>query len=598
MRVILPKKLDSAKLEAHEALFVELWYSMTHMRSLDSYRVKCMNSRTIMRELAEELRIGHLSPSELQGLCAEALEILDGDEVLKENYPLSLATVKPFLENPPVPDKKNKKDEAALRHERAFLFAAEDFAVSLKKDYFDQLCNVLPEVVRSKDAKRIHAVTAALLTDLVDQGWTLASLNLWHKVFLPLKGKDAFTFSKNLDFMLKQLSRGVQKFQVILKFSGTDKLKNIRAYGDFAISESADFSPTTEAEERFCKLQAQTTFAACTIEAVDHVAAAIEARSSFGQLIDLLRFDFARSLVRINETCYVRRDDGRVFIPRITHAVPNPVESVDPESFLKFVETFDNVLNSPRIEESSRRQLQAAVRQYRFGRDSEGYKDKFLNWWMGLEALCHVQHGKSIGEAVTHNVSRAMMKKYFFRLLRDLLTTLKYCAIEWPELLAEHTGCKDLEKLSVRQLLDVLQSKGHQEELWKACGKHPTLAYYGPRLGACFLDTRATLHQLDCHLKHLEWHVTRLWRIRCCIVHGSPIRFRLGLLSANLEFYLKQVILFAFESFREHDHVRSLADLFLRSSIEFDRLTDRLAGTSADDAEVRSAVFAEAVTRG
>src|SRR5438128_10826405 len=115
--------------EAHERFFVELWYGMTHDGSMDSHRVRCMNSRAIMRELNEELGIGLLAPEELKGLCAEALELLERDVVIHKYFAKHLKVLAPLLKDPPSSEDKSKgedkkrPDAAAEAKKKPFRFA-------------------------------------------------------------------------------------------------------------------------------------------------------------------------------------------------------------------------------------------------------------------------------------------------------------------------------------------------------------------------------------------------------------------------------------------------------------------------------------------
>lgn len=599
MWLIPAKKLENAALPPCQRYFLELWANMTHARSLDSYRVRCMNSRTIVRELADELRIGLVDDSDFDALCKETLAILNEDPVVQAAFPTCVKVLKPFLESPPrVKYEKGKAcpDDEAKR--RSLLFAAEDVRVALERDYFQRLCETCPSAVKPTNEPAIAAVTGSLLSDLVDQGWTLEALYRWHKHFLPEEKAPKYGFDENLEFMLRQLKRGAQPFEVTLRLSGTDKLSQVSTFGPFTMSDAPPPSAQTLGGTKFCKAHQYVRFATATMHAVDAISAAIEARTSFEQLLDLLRYDYERRTVTIEETCFVCRcGDDRKDFPRVLHSVANPVERVKHEGFLRFVRDFDAVRQRSGLSEAARFQLQAAIRQYRFGRDSEGYKDKFLNWWMGLEALCHTERGKGIGPTVSHNVSRAMLKDYLRRTLQDLLTTLKHSRIEWPKDLADHSACGNVRDLALPQLAAVLQSNQHLDLLCDQCGDHPVLEYRIRETGQWMVDPKKTVEQLERHRSHLEWHLSRLYRIRCCIVHGSPIRFRLGLFVANLEYYLKQLILFVLHAFRDNDHLHDLEELFRRSSIAYDRIIERLKDQSAGPSDIRAAVFADVVVK-
>ncbi|MHB8898383.1 MAG: hypothetical protein ACYC6Y_06520 [Thermoguttaceae bacterium] len=602
MRVIDSDKLDAAGLLPHQRYFLEHWYSMTHMRSLDSYRVRCMNSRTIVRELSDELRVGLSDDEELRNLCEEAAATLASDPILTRRFPTTTKTIQPFLKCPPsVKENSDKKANAERMGKlREFSFAIEDLRVALERDYFACLCNDLPEAITPNNEAEILSLIGSLLSDLVDRGWTLTSLYQWHRHFLRKDVTEKYSFAENLVFILTQLSRSPQPFVVTLRLSGSNRLVGIAEYGGYSISTTPSLTPDAKnpAEQNFCKPHKTVCFATRTVEAVDHVSAATHARSSFEQLLDLLCFDYERRTVRIEETCFVERtDDGKRLLPQVLHAVPNPIETLDESEFLKFVADFDVVTKAERIASFSRWQLQAALRQYRFGRDSEGYKDKYLNWWMGLEALAHVGRGKGIGPEVRQNVSRAMIHGYLFRMVRDLLGTIKHCQIHWPRELASLTGCETLHDLSVGPLIAVLQSDTEQELLWEGCEQHPSLVFRGKAIAEWLGDPKKTAEQLELHRQHLEWHLDRLWRIRCCVVHGSPIRFKLGLFSANLEYYLKKLILFVLATFRDNEHITSLEEVFRRTSIAYDRLVAGLTDASATIDHAREAVFAEIVVK-
>lgn len=181
MRIIAAEKLDAAKLETHERFFVELWYGMTHMRSLDSHRVRCLNVRTIVRELADELRIELIDESELDALCEEAREILSKDPVVQRRFGVGFSVVEPSLKNPPIQKAEKGRNKSEQQRKRAaFLYALEDFSASLQEGYFSALCEELPNTIKPDNAGEINAVTDALLSDLLDQGWTLESLFRWH----------------------------------------------------------------------------------------------------------------------------------------------------------------------------------------------------------------------------------------------------------------------------------------------------------------------------------------------------------------------------------------------------------------------------------
>ena len=102
---------------------------------------------------------------------------------------------------------------------------------------------------------------------------------------------------------------------------------------------------------------------------------------------------------------------------------------------------------------------------------------------------------------------------------------------------------------------------------------------------------------LTAHHRHLVWQLGRLYRIRCCIVHGSPIQFKLPLLTANLEFYLKELVAICLWAFDQNPHVTSLRELFQRAAIARQRTEADLTAPNASPDVVRDAVFSSVVIR-
>ena len=221
-------------------------------------------------------------------------------------------------------------------------------------------------------------------------------------------------------------------------------------------------------------------------------------------------------------------------------------------------------------------------------------KIKFLNWWLGLEFICCTDI-REIGKSISKNISRIMSITYFYRLLRDLLITLKYCEIEWSEILQEASSCSELNDLTISQLIEILQNQNSQEELWKQYDKYPVLVYRGKKIGEWITDTNKSKDILTLHSRRVEWHINRIYRIRCNIVHGSEVHHQLGLMIANLEYYLKQSIVYLIDSFKKHKHIKSIEEIFCRTSLAYDRMIHSLVKNDAEQKDIREAIFTDIV---
>jgi hypothetical protein len=248
------------------------------------------------------------------------------------------------------------------------------------------------------------------------------------------------------------------------------------------------------------------------------------------------------------------------------------------------------------VEPESRERVEAAIRHYRFGSDADTYKDKFLNWWMGLEFLAHVSDGERIGQTVARHASDALVQRYFYRLVSDAVRTIKAQEIAWDADLIAGSGSATLNELEYDGALKVFRSPALVTKLTAGFPNNPVAVMRLEHLATTLQDPKKTADALVRHQKRLLWQLGRLYRIRCCIVHGSAVRFKLPLFAANMEFYLKELIIICLRSFTLNPHIVSLREVFQRAALARQRLDAELRVAPNADA-VRSAVFNSVVVQ-
>ncbi len=589
---LLNREPPVAPLPENEKFFLELWHGMTHESSLDSHRVRCLNARTIIRELNEEIQIGRARSDDVLALCNEAGEILACDQVVDGSFPRHIGILKPLLAKPPLPEEK-KKDPAQEAAFREFRFAVADFSAALEKDYFKQLLVNLPQAISDADFSRIEAFTGAVLSDLIDQGWPIETLFSWPNFFLEKKRPRHDTFASNLSFMIRNLEDGSQPYSVILRLSGSSKLSEFGDFNGFHFRSDPGFAPDgSPPQQKFAARSQLTTFAEIEVDAPDFTAAAIAARERFERCLDLLRFNFEPEPLKVDARCLVtRKGDGRIRLPEVRHLVPNPHHHLEAVDFRQFTKQLEEILARPGFQSESRERLRAGLRHFRIGSDADTYKDKFLSWWMGLEFLAFVGADGNIGPTVADHVSDTLVQRYLYKFVSDLVRTLKGYKIAWVEDLVQTSGAASLEDLDHLKCLTILQSQQCSETLASAFPTNPVAARRIRRLAQILQDPKKTADAVAAHHRNLRWHLSRVYRVRCCIVHGSEVRHRLPLLTANLEFYLKELIVILLRAFSKNSHLTSLHETFQRAAVALKRTDHELRAQGANADSVRSAVF-------
>ena len=292
MIIIKPERITSAALSAYEGFFVELWHSMVHRESLDSYRVRCMNPRTIVRELAEELSLNFkIKDDEIKNLCLEVKYLIEEDPVCTKYYPSFVNLIIPTLSNPPKKPSLSKKtkDEGPVdeRHFREFCFLVDDFSLALQRSYFSHMVDFLPGAIKPNNENEIRIVTSNMLSDLLDRGWSLESLVSWPRAFLSNPAK---SFSEKLQYALHILQLPVEDYEVTLKVSNCSKLSLLGTQGSFIFEPTLVIAEnSTELANKFAKTSQAVCYARTTVADHDFREAAIQAREKLEQLINLLR---------------------------------------------------------------------------------------------------------------------------------------------------------------------------------------------------------------------------------------------------------------------------------------------------------------------
>lgn len=608
----LPEKtLSFEELTTNQRLFVSLWYSLSHEASLDSNRVRLHNGRTILKELAHELVLKIMRPDQLQGLIQETKILCKTDAVLSEVLGLKVQVLESVL------DAGNKLLEELLKKEnkqeskkktggsiyseggiKQLLYFVQDISEALPEPYLQKLketllANILSE---TENLDAIESVTKCLMSDLVERGYTLESLHPWAVTLLKVKTERPF--SQRVEFMLNSLTQSPQGFDVHLRITGQNDLCDIGRLGGFAFtSEVPQVSSKYREITKYLRPSEQTIFASSEVTALDFTSASYEALEAFERSLDRIRFNFSRTRIRPDHRILViRKGDSKPRLEEISFSVPNPVFVLKGKSFAKFSERLDSLLNSRRVEPVSAERLLAAARHYRLGQDSDSYRDKLLNWWMGLEYLTKSDGNSSIGDNVKDVISNLMMERYVFWLLQDLIYSLHGNCSGLKEITGKHQPELTNAKLNPKRLLPLLQQEGFRNEVGSLIEHQPLLKKRFGEISVTLSDPAKTHAMLKDHNERIRWQILRIYGIRCCLVHGTPVCLKLLLPTANLEFYLRESLVVVLRTLDRFAHVGSLSEIYERFDFAWKDKLAQLSHQNADSSTIQHAVFDNGVT--
>ena len=590
----LPYSPHYGTLRAGEKFFLEAWFNLTHERSLDSYRVRYHNGRTILEELHREMGMPMASATDLGAIVAEAREICGADTVLQGVLGTSTWVVLEKLLAADANVAKGKPEDLVDPRKEQFAYVLEDVLGKLPSPY---LKNALADLEAAIDAEKLEDILGLcdlIATDLSAHGWAVGSLHTWVRSHFLDTARQNIAFMERWRLFRTRVQAEAEDYTVTLELSGGKTLKALTDFAGFTFSANPPAAMpgnpgATPALSKFLQPNPFRIYASTTIKAVDQNAAAHEAVEKFAHCQDRLRFNYCdEPIVREGQRVLVLRvRDGRQKMVPLVYGIPNPEHHLLLPVFLKANKLLDDLFGSTQIEKNSQRRIEAAVRQYRLGLDAGGYPDKLLNWWMGLETLTNTEFAKGgIGERVVKNSVPLLCHHYFQTQLRTLSRVVAMALRkQWP---AQVTGAlrapaNPQKDLTWEQLLTVLRDVQAAQAVEAALATdHPWVQLRWKRFCDLAKTPDSLAKHLAAHEKRLRWHLQRLYRIRCCLVHGTPVQTSLQLPAANLEYYLREAIYRVLIAIGRSPNLHSLEAVFERATYCKERRVTALADKNAD----------------
>lgn len=574
-----------------EKLFLESWFNLTHPRSLDSYRVRCLNGRTILEELKREIELKIANAEDFGVILNEAKLLCEGDAIVQKMLGGNYAILHDLLGK--LPGKYDSKEALFASKEWARLgFVLEDVLPILDKGYVNDGFVLLTDAIAANSPQSILGLTGLLATDLAQRGWSLASLHAWIETIF-LTGR--VNFSTAYQQFVDRLRHPPEDFEIVLNLSGSKDLQTLGDFCGFRFSADAPVVSEgvirTSSLEKFLRTNAHRSFATTTVAAVDQLSAGHAGLEKFGFCQDRLRYNLCPLPLSVGRHVLVTRlSDRKQKLVPLVFGVPNPEHIVPLNAFLAANRSLDQLLVQGRVDDTSRMRIQAAARHYRLGRDGRAYHDMLLSWWMGLETLTSPGEGKGIGMRVFANAGPLLCHRYLVHQLRHLGDAVKTACSRWPATVATFLGVSEEHDLTWQQVLTVLQDTGASVAVSGELANHPWLEHQWKRFQTILSNPAQTRDYLRSHAERVRWHLMRLYRIRCCLVHGTPVLIPLQLPAANLEYYLREALFLVTSVLERAPHLRSVETVFSRTAYAAERREIVLSAKGATAAVIRDVV--------
>ncbi len=147
MRVIKETRTIKLPDDSTYRFFIQIWYSMVHRNSLDSHRIRCMNSFNILRELNDLIAKQNLLniKDDIKRVSEETINILERDKIIHRYFSHNFQRVKPLLQD--VIKKEISKGMKKERSSTLLAYYLKDFIIDLKERYKTSILSELEKAV-------------------------------------------------------------------------------------------------------------------------------------------------------------------------------------------------------------------------------------------------------------------------------------------------------------------------------------------------------------------------------------------------------------------------------------------------------------------
>lgn len=566
MRILKPKKTIKLPDESVKRFFAQAWYSLIHDKSLDSHRVRCMNPLNIARELqgliAKQGRLQKIE-KDIALVYNEMFNIIMCDYVINRHFQNHQERLKSCIENQEIRNPKNKNIKNNI-----FNYFLKDFIDDLNKNYKKYLIIDLEKAIFENHAKgEVFDLTRMLLSILIDEGRSIGAL--FSLVENILCCDDGTNFQDRFNKLKNILVRTEVSYELIFRLTDFSRFDNkkLSEVGGVFFKKELKINTDNNEIKKFTKPGLNVVFSQTKAQGLDVQAAGLRAKQKIDNILDLIRFELEDNVINMDERFIAKKDNAPdiIIISRLPSRIPNPSRNLKNEEFQAFLENAKHALEEAKINEESKNKITSAFRFYRMGRDTPQYENKFINWWTALEYLLRTGDEGSIIAEIEKKLSSALLLEYMVKHLKSYISACAYCGAAIPE------GW-----ISPSDFFNHIHNDDKWDSLKKQIKEYPFLIFSLEKFKQQTKDCTQILQFLDTHENHLKWHINRLWRMRCDIVHSAEHSINITLLSANLEYYLKTVLSMVLAYLRANPLIENLNELFIRIVYSADILKNSL----------------------
>lgn len=543
---------NNTTLTLNQKFFIEKSLELVYSQTIDSYRVKVKNPKSIINEIVscihnfDKGQIKHFDT--ITGYISEAKNL-----ITDKNSCLVFQTYdKDFI---------IKLLNQVSKDNNKHCVKALEAVIKDNENYLNKLLSELKneiDIVPSNDSEQleslkiIDSLTGFLMSELIDIGYS--------KGFLYKKVRDIFinTLDDNTDFetkfkeFLTRIFQESNKYAVIFKVGCSKKTKialetveqasmtvSDEIDTDFEMVENDDasfiYKRNYKEYQRFSVVSDRTKFLQVIIDnAPDYMAALKKAKIILAENLDIINLGFSDDELHLHSRAYTidMSKPGSVGFQHLKEPLDGKYTETQTQ-YASFISEISTILNNSRINQETKEKIKSAIRYLRLGNESMEVEHKFINYWIGLEYLFSNYELQSTTNRLKDHFVTAHLLIYAKRNVHAFYKYFKAIPVVEKAKIESYTrDNKDylLDEKFYDECFDVLKDT------------NVLLAYRAVRLKERIFGNGNLKKYLRRHQDNLLIHLTRIYRIRNEIVHDAITNTNYEHIAANLKYYLTFVL--------------------------------------------------------
>lgn len=576
---MVPIQELSEALTIAQKYFIERVLELVNNKTIDTYRARLHNPKTILQELLQVLldwENNKLKRFEtVKQVIDEAFLLFSKEDELDfssldKEYFISLLTN--------ARDKNYKKLTAAVK---LILHGNSDYVSMLFNRLTTEIsiCNANNDL-KIHDLISVERLLSSLITELLNLGYSKTYLNnsLWSIFIRNSRGK---SFDECLTIFTNLKNKEEEEYSVVFKLiipkgQLREQLKVIEEsqviFDQQIIIESVD-----RTNDR-CKgfLEISSIFSKhllIKVKSKDYYIVIEKAKEKLSYILDQIFLGFNQPNIKVYKEALVIGTSR----PHLSKSSPVNYKAfgsyISNQSLYEaFQAKLNGIYNDSTISNDAKQKIKSSVRYLRLGNDATEPEQKFLNYWIGLEFIfsTYIKDQSSFSRLI-QNFPNIHQLIYFKRNLREFHEDIKRLNIDFPFLQEDYT-----EYLSIEE--------NYAAIIERTFSSRPILAMRAYSLKSTLFQTERRMKKIKKHRNDLEWNLSRVYRIRNEIVHDAALKPNIERISTHIRYYLTFMTIGVIEYFVNSpfdinsDRQLSIDDFFVLKELEYESINKKKFG--------------------